>query len=182
MVPCTIYKYHKYAICTLIYIFTTYKLNGAVLPVENFFFSLCHLQATHECPQKVSAYSVQPFGRLKGTYIQMLLKQNIKESEDAIPSYYHSLTRVYLIHNGTQFKPLSDNGWIIYLLFFGKLLIVLLFLWKTTCGFMQQWQCKTFSRGPFKFPIKIVGKLVLGYLSYDQASKQTNRDNSILYF
>ena len=62
MVPCTIYEYHKYVICTLIYIFTTYKINGAVLPVENFlkfFFSLCHLQATHECPQKNSAHSVQ---------------------------------------------------------------------------------------------------------------------------
>ena len=28
------------------------------------FFSLCHPQATHECPQKFSAHSVQPFGRL----------------------------------------------------------------------------------------------------------------------
>ena len=29
-----------------------------------FFFSLCHPPATHECPQKISAQSVQPFGRL----------------------------------------------------------------------------------------------------------------------
>ena len=29
-----------------------------------FFLSLCHPQATHECPQKISANSVQSFGRL----------------------------------------------------------------------------------------------------------------------
>ena len=50
---------------------------------------------------------IQPIrsSRLKGTYIQMLFKQSIEESEDAIPCYHHSLTRVYLIHHGTQFKP-----------------------------------------------------------------------------
>ena len=33
------------------------------------FFSLSHSPATHECPQKNSAQSVQPFGRLSTTYI-----------------------------------------------------------------------------------------------------------------
>ena len=33
------------------------------------FFSLCHPPATPECPQKISAPSVQPLGRLYGTYI-----------------------------------------------------------------------------------------------------------------
>ena len=32
----------------------------------------CHPhEATHECPLKMSAHSVQPFGRLYGTYIRM---------------------------------------------------------------------------------------------------------------
>ena len=35
------------------------------------FFSLCHPRATHECPQKNSAYLVQPFGRPEGTYTRM---------------------------------------------------------------------------------------------------------------
>ena len=33
------------------------------------FFSLLHPSATHECPKKISVESVQPFGRLSGTYI-----------------------------------------------------------------------------------------------------------------
>ena len=33
------------------------------------FFSLKHPLATHECPQNISAHSVQPFGRLWETYI-----------------------------------------------------------------------------------------------------------------
>ena len=28
------------------------------------FFTLCHLRATHECPQKISAHSVQLISRL----------------------------------------------------------------------------------------------------------------------
>ena len=32
--------------------------------LNKIFFSLCHPQATHKCPQKISAHSVQPFGRL----------------------------------------------------------------------------------------------------------------------
>ena len=34
-------------------------------------FSLCHPQATHECPQTISAHSVQPFGWLWENYIWM---------------------------------------------------------------------------------------------------------------
>ena len=37
----------------------------------NFFFSLKHPSGTPECPQKNSAQSVQPFGRLQGTYKRM---------------------------------------------------------------------------------------------------------------
>ena len=32
-------------------------------------FSLCHPQATHECPQKMAVHSVQPLGRLYATYL-----------------------------------------------------------------------------------------------------------------
>ena len=31
-------------------------------------------QATHECPQKISAHSVQPFGRPEGTYMSYFIK------------------------------------------------------------------------------------------------------------
>ena len=30
-------------------------------------FNLCHPQDIHECPQQISAHSVQPFGRPEGT-------------------------------------------------------------------------------------------------------------------
>ena len=35
------------------------------------FFNLLHPPAINECPQKISAQSVQPFGRLYATYIRM---------------------------------------------------------------------------------------------------------------
>ena len=35
------------------------------------FLSLCHPKTTHECPQKMSADLVQPFGLPEGKYIQM---------------------------------------------------------------------------------------------------------------
>ena len=33
------------------------------------FVNLCHPKVTHECPKKISAHSVQPFGRLYATHI-----------------------------------------------------------------------------------------------------------------
>ena len=36
-------------------------------------FSLYPPPATHECPPKISAHSVQPFSRTKGTYISECL-------------------------------------------------------------------------------------------------------------
>jgi len=35
------------------------------------FFNLCHPQANHECLQKKSALSVQPFGRPARTFVRM---------------------------------------------------------------------------------------------------------------
>ena len=52
-----------------------YQLKGPALPGGNFFFRICfslrHPPVTPECPQQISAQSVQPFGRLQGTYIRM---------------------------------------------------------------------------------------------------------------
>ena len=39
------------------------------------FFSLQH-PATHECPQKNSTQSVQPFGRLYATYIYIYIRMS----------------------------------------------------------------------------------------------------------
>ena len=41
------------------------------------FFSLCHPPATHECPQKKSAQSIQSFGRLYTTYIYIFIYTNV---------------------------------------------------------------------------------------------------------
>ena len=49
------------------------------------FFSLCHPPATPECPQKISVQSVQPFGRLKGTYIRMSCFQEYQERDLKAP-------------------------------------------------------------------------------------------------
>ena len=47
--------------------------NGPGVPrkknLNSILFSLCHPQANHECPQTISALSVQPFGRPEGTFL-----------------------------------------------------------------------------------------------------------------
>ena len=55
------------------------QLKGPALPGEFFFFFILKKMfeffqpikptATHKCLQKISAHSVQPFGRLQGTYL-----------------------------------------------------------------------------------------------------------------
>ena len=64
------YREHIYDCLVLLYEcsknFFFFKLKEKRI---GFLFSLYHPPATHECPQKVSAQSVQPFGRLKGTYV-----------------------------------------------------------------------------------------------------------------
>ena len=37
------------------------KLKNVEKKMKKKLFSLCHPQATHECPQQISAHSVQPF-------------------------------------------------------------------------------------------------------------------------
>ena len=44
---------------------------GIFFLIFELFFSLIHPRVTHECPQKISAQSIQPFGRLSVTYIRM---------------------------------------------------------------------------------------------------------------